>query len=98
MDSVITEGAQPRFEVCEGWGALPDGWRFVEVAGVATDSHDRVFVFNRSDHPIIVFDREGRFIGSWGEGLFVRPHRSAGGRRGEAPADCHSLQKFARLS
>ena len=65
---------QPRFEVCEGWGALPDGWRFVEVAGVATDSHDRVFVFNRGDHPIIVFDREGRFIGSWGEGLFVRPH------------------------
>ena len=50
------------------------GWRFVEVAGVATDSRDRVFVFNRGDHPVIIFDREGRFIGSWGEGLFVRPH------------------------
>jgi DNA-binding beta-propeller fold protein YncE len=53
---------------------LPDGWRFVEVAGVATDSHDRVFVFNRGDHPVIIFDRDGRFIGSWGEGLFARPH------------------------
>ena len=63
-----------RFEACEGWGVLPDGWRFVEVAGVATDSRDRVFVFNRGDHPVIIFDREGRFVGSWGEGLFVRPH------------------------
>ena len=74
MDSVLTVDDEPRFEACEGWGVLPDGWRFVEVAGVATDSHDRVFVFNRGDHPVIIFDREGRFIGSWGEGLFARPH------------------------
>jgi DNA-binding beta-propeller fold protein YncE len=63
-----------RFEVCEGWGQLPTGWRFVEVAGVATDTQDRVFVFNRGEHPVIVFDRDGRFLMSWGEGLFARPH------------------------
>jgi DNA-binding beta-propeller fold protein YncE len=62
------------FEVCEGWGALPDGWRYVEVAGVATDSRDRVFVFNRGDHPVIIIDDQGRFIASWGERKFVRPH------------------------
>ena len=33
-----------------------------------------VFVFNRGEHPVIVFDRQGRFLRSWGEGLFVRPH------------------------
>lgn len=53
---------------------MPAGWRFVDVAGVATDSRDRVFVFNRSEHPVILFDREGRVLGSWGEGLFARPH------------------------
>src|SRR5580704_8821158 len=74
MGSMITVGDGPRFEAREGWGVLPDGWRFVEVAGVATDSRDRVFVFNRGDHPIIIFDRDGRFIGSWGEGVFNRPH------------------------
>jgi DNA-binding beta-propeller fold protein YncE len=74
MESVLTVDDGPRFEVREGWGALPDGWRFVEVAGVATDSRDRVFVFNRGEHPVIIFDREGRFIGSWGENLFARPH------------------------
>src|SRR5207248_658880 len=74
MDSMLTVDGEPRFKAREGWGVLPDGWRFVDVAGVATDSHDRVFVFNRGDHPVIIFDREGRFIGSWGENLFTRPH------------------------
>jgi DNA-binding beta-propeller fold protein YncE len=74
MESVTATFDGTRFEVCEGWGALPDGWRLVEVAGVATDSHDRVFVFNRGDYPVIIFDRDGRFIGSWEEDLFARPH------------------------
>lgn len=63
-----------RWEPCEGWGILPKGWRFVEVAGVATDSQDRVFVFNRGEHPVIIFDRDGQFLGSWGADLFTRPH------------------------
>lgn len=74
MDLAQSAADGPRFEVCAGWGTLPDGWRFVEVAGVATDSRDLVFVFNRGEHPIVVFDREGRFVRSWGEGLFARPH------------------------
>jgi DNA-binding beta-propeller fold protein YncE len=44
------------------------------VAGVAVDSHDRVFVFNRGEHPLVVFDRDGTWRGSWGAGLFARPH------------------------
>src|SRR5262245_9697538 len=56
------------------WAKLPTGWSWTEVAGVATDSHDRVYVFNRGAHPLMVFDRDGTFLTSWGEGLFVRPH------------------------
>jgi DNA-binding beta-propeller fold protein YncE len=56
------------------WEQLPAGWKFVEAVGVATDSRDRVFVFNRGEHPVIVFDRDGRFLEAWGEGQFVRPH------------------------
>jgi DNA-binding beta-propeller fold protein YncE len=63
-----------RYEPVVGWGELPEAWRFVEVAGVATDSQDRLFVFNRGEHPVIIFDRDGRFVGSWGENLFQRPH------------------------
>jgi DNA-binding beta-propeller fold protein YncE len=56
------------------WAKLPSGWGWPEVAGVATDSRDRVFVFNRGEHPVVVFDRDGTFLSSWGEGLFARPH------------------------
>ena len=62
------------YRVSEGWGQLPEGWTFKQVAGVAIDSQDRVYVFNRSPHPVIVLDREGRFLTSWREGLFKTPH------------------------
>ena len=64
----------PTFRVLEGWGKLPEGWRYVEAAGVAVDSRDNVYVFNRGEHPVIVFDREGNFLRSWGEGLVGRAH------------------------
>lgn len=56
------------------WQTLPPGITWPEVAGVAVDSQDRVFVFNRGQHPVLVFGREGNFINVWGEGLFARPH------------------------
>ncbi len=63
-----------KFEPVVGWGALPDGWRYVEVAGVAVDKKDNVFCFSRGEHPVIVFDREGHFLRSWGEGHVRRAH------------------------
>lgn len=65
---------QLSYDVVEGWGRLPEGLSLVEAVGAATDSRGRVYVFNRGEHPVVVFDREGKFIGSWGEGEFVRPH------------------------
>ncbi len=56
------------------WAKLPTGWSWPEVAAIATDSRDRVFVFNRGEHPVIVFEPDGTFVRSWGEGVFVRPH------------------------
>ena len=62
------------YQVVEGWGKLPDGWTFKEAAAVGVDSKDNVYVFNRGEHPMIVFDREGNFLRSWGEGVFPRAH------------------------
>ncbi|MBV9582417.1 MAG: hypothetical protein JO057_27850, partial [Chloroflexi bacterium] len=62
------------FELVPDWEQLPSGWSHGDVAGVATDSQDRVYVFNRSEHPVIVYDTDGRFLDSWGEGVFTRPH------------------------
>jgi DNA-binding beta-propeller fold protein YncE len=71
---VIVGSGNFRYQALIQWEQLPPGWSFGEVAGVATDSRDQVYVFSRSDHPVIVFDRDGRFLTSWGEGRFVRPH------------------------
>jgi DNA-binding beta-propeller fold protein YncE len=62
------------YEVVENWAKLPDGWGFKEVAAVGVDANDNVYAFNRGAHPMMVFDRHGNFLRSWGEGIFPRAH------------------------
>ncbi len=54
--------------------ALPAGYNFGAVSGVAISSKGNVFVLNRGPHPIMEFEPGGRFVRSLGEGLFDRPH------------------------
>lgn len=63
-----------RYRAEATWAQLPAGWHFADVVGVATDSQGRVYVFNRSEHPLAVFLEDGKFVTSWGEGVFTRPH------------------------
>jgi DNA-binding beta-propeller fold protein YncE len=72
--TVDVGGGNFRYRALPAWGRLPPGYAFTEVIGVATDSADRVYVFDRGKHPVIIFNRDGDFVGSWGEGRFVRPH------------------------
>jgi DNA-binding beta-propeller fold protein YncE len=63
-----------RYRVEEDWPRLPADWDWVEVAAVATDSQDRVFVFNRGAHPVAVFSPEGELLDTWGEKVIARAH------------------------
>src|SRR5579872_1125960 len=75
ISSDVIVGTPPyQYRLVADWAKLPGGWSFRDVAAVAVDRADRVYVFNRGEHPVIVFDRKGEFLGSWGEGVFVRPH------------------------
>ncbi|HYR03886.1 MAG TPA: hypothetical protein VEO75_00740 [Nitrososphaerales archaeon] len=38
------------YEADDDWAKIADGWSFREVAGVATDSRSRAYVFSRSEH------------------------------------------------
>src|SRR6058998_4442262 len=73
MATILGSG-EHRYRVVENWAKLPDGWSLTDAASVAVDSKDRIYVFNRGDHPMVVLDRDGNFIKSWGEGLFNRAH------------------------
>ena len=53
------------YEIVEGWGQLPEGWTWGVIPAVACDSQDRVFVYSRSEHPLVIFDRDGNFLDSW---------------------------------
>jgi hypothetical protein len=52
--SVILGSGEHRYRVVENWAKLPDGWEFRDVAAVAVDSKDCVYVFNRGQHPMMV--------------------------------------------
>ena len=73
---MILESGGFKFEVVEGLGQVPEGLHLgPDIPGVATDSQDRVYIFNRSEHPVVVFESDGRFLGTWGENDFLgRPH------------------------
>ena len=62
------------YEVREDWASLPSGWTFGGVSAVATDSQNRVYAFQRKDPPILVFDRDGNYLSSWGTSTFADPH------------------------
>ena len=59
------------YGVVEGWEQLPAGYAHRDVAGVAVDLEDRVFLICRGDHPILMYADNGKFLGSWGEGDFT---------------------------
>jgi len=71
----VTITSTPSFEVVAGWEQLPTGYQHPDVADVAVDSGGRVYLFCRSEHPVLVYERDGRFVRSWGEGVFtMRAH------------------------
>ena len=64
-----------QFEVVEGWGFGPDG----KVMGgivpdVAVDSQDRVYITRREPPAILVYDREGRYLSTFGDETLSNPH------------------------
>ena len=61
------------YEVVDNWAQTPDGWT-IGQAEPACDSQDRVYVFNRGDHPLMVFDRDGNFLGEWGKEYLTDAH------------------------
>jgi peptidylglycine monooxygenase len=70
--------------------------RLSSVSDVAVDSHDRVYLFQRSDPPVIVFDPSGAYVRSWGSGAILDPHGifSVDDRIYLADRDAHQIQQY----
>lgn len=47
---------------------------FGEVSGVAFNSKEHIFVFHRGARPLVEFDSSGKFVRTFGDGLFKSAH------------------------
>ena len=77
-DAIIGTGSY-RYRFQRDWAKLPRWWNFGEahlpgpprttVKGAVAANGD-VYVLCRAAHPVLVFDADGNFVTSWGEGQF----------------------------
>ena len=63
-----------QYEVIQDFFKLPNGERFGLISRVAADANDRIYVFQRRDPPVVVFERDGTYVGAWGAGEVKDPH------------------------
>lgn len=52
------------------------GWTLGMVSWIAVDSTGLVYLLQRGDNadPVVVLDRDGRVLRSWGKGMYTKPH------------------------
>lgn len=63
--------AELRYRLVAGWEKLPRGYRHLDCVGAGVDANDRVYLITRSDVRVIVYEHDGTFVTSWGEGVFT---------------------------
>jgi sugar lactone lactonase YvrE len=76
MLSSQAAGAAATYTAVEHWGELPAGTTWGVMTAVAVDAADNVYAFQR-DEPaskVMVFDRQGKLLRTWGENGFAYPH------------------------
>ncbi len=77
------------YEITHDWGALPKSISYGNTHGVCVDSQGQVYIHHTvhatsvSDDTMVVFDRDGKFVRSWGKefkggahGLHIRKEGS----------------------
>ena len=89
-----------RYAVHRKWAKLPAGESFGFLSDLAVDGEGRVHVAQRgTDRPVLVFDRGGKLLGSWGKGAVAEPHYINAGNDGAllvADRDAHQVLRFDR--
>jgi DNA-binding beta-propeller fold protein YncE len=71
---IIFSDGRFKFKVLNDWAKLPADIQLLAASGIATDKDDKVYVFNRAEHPVLIFDRDGNLLSHWGKGVFKNPH------------------------
>jgi sugar lactone lactonase YvrE len=79
------------YKTTRDWGELPAGMKWAAVTAVEPAPGGIIYVVHRcfenscagrTEPPILKYDRNGKLLASWGQGLFVFPHGATVDRAG----------------
>ena len=87
------------YEKVAGWAQLPQGVAWQDMTGVDIDSKGNIYTLQRTPSKVMVFDATGRFLRTWGEGLFTKAHALRVDRDDNVwitDRDLHQALKFTR--
>ena len=73
-DSLVVLLGDRHYKVKRPWGELPANGTFGLISQLALDSAGRVYVFQRSQPPVLVFEPTGSFRSAWGHGYIADAH------------------------
>lgn len=65
-EQLIIGNASHLYAVQEGWGQLPANIQYGYTHGIVVDDEDRVYVHHTGKESVVVFDKNGSFLTSWG--------------------------------
>src|SRR6202161_1299595 len=76
IHTLPVRAAESHYQLVENWAQFPPGvTKWGAATGVGVDAHDNVYVLHRNESmPIMAFDRHGKFLRAWGQGMFKTTH------------------------
>src|SRR5882757_8672676 len=76
IQTVRVHAAESNYRLVDNWAQFPPGvTKWGAATGVDVDRRDNVYVLHRNESmPIMVFDRNGKFLRAWGQGMFKTTH------------------------
>lgn len=71
-----TPAGDSHYRRVDQWAQLPAGYAWGTMSAVAIDGRGNVYGFQRDDptSKVIVFDAQGKYLKTWGDGAFPYPH------------------------
>lgn len=72
--STLGQEARPGYRVVPDFPQLTAGPVLGAVSAVATDARGHILAFHRGEHPILILDRQGKLLRSFGDGMFTSAH------------------------
>jgi hypothetical protein len=85
------------WEVDPKWPQKPAELNWAAVSSLAVDAKDNIYVLTRTNAPVQVYDKSGKFLRSWGKGM-VTPHQlrfDDAGNIWVADVDTHVVEKYS---